>query len=182
MTCRTRSRSFWTRPVPRPGKYHDLPFGFPVAVKPANSVEYLHVDFPGRKKAFILHTPEELAHVVSAIYGAGYGSELIIQDFIPGSDANMRVLNAYVDHDHHVRMMVLGHVLLADPTPEAIGNYAAIIPDYNEGFCLKIKSFLESIGYEGVANFDIKFDPRDGEYKLFEINLRQGPHELLRDA
>ena len=156
------------------GKYHDLPFGFPVAVKPANSVEYLHVDFPGRKKAFILHTPEELAHVVSAIYGAGYGSELIIQDFIPGSDANMRVLNAYVDHDHHVRMMVLGHVLLADPTPEAIGNYAAIIPDYNEGFCLKIKSFLESIGYEGVANFDIKFDPRDGEYKLFEINLRQG--------
>ena len=32
------------------GKYHDLPFGFPVAVKPANSVEYLHVDFPGRKK------------------------------------------------------------------------------------------------------------------------------------
>lgn len=44
----------------------------------------------------------------------------------------MRVLNAYVDHDHHVRMMVLGHVLLADPTPEAIGNYAAIIPDYNE--------------------------------------------------
>lgn len=156
------------------GKHHDLPFGFPVAVKPANSVEYLHVDFPGRKKAFILHTPEELAHVVSAIYGAGYGSELIIQDFIPGSDANMRVLNAYVDHDHHVRMMVLGHVLLADPTPEAIGNYAAIIPDYNEGFCLKIKSFLESIGYEGVANFDIKFDPRDGEYKLFEINLRQG--------
>ena len=86
----------------------------------------------------------------------------------------MRVLNAYVDHDHHVRMMVLGHVLLADPTPEAIGNYAAIIPDYNEGFCLKIKSFLESIGYEGIANFDIKFDPRDGEYKLFEINLRQG--------
>lgn len=86
----------------------------------------------------------------------------------------MRVLNAYVDHDHHVRMMVLGHVLLADPTPEAIGNYAAIIPDYNEGFCLKIKSFTESIGYEGVANFDIKFDPRDGEYKLFEINLRQG--------
>ena len=45
----------------------------------------------------------------------------------------MRVLNAYVDHDHHVRMMVLGHVLLADPTPEAIGNYAAIIPRLQRG-------------------------------------------------
>lgn len=156
------------------GKHHELPFGFPIAVKPADSVEYLHVDFPGRKKAYILHTQEELNSTVEDIYKAGYTSELIIQDFIPGGDENMRVLNAYVDHDHHVRMMLLGHILLADPTPEAIGNYAAIIPDYNEEFCLKIKAFLEDIGYEGVANFDIKFDPRDGQYKLFEINLRQG--------
>lgn len=35
------------------GKHHDLPFGFPVAVKPANSVEYLHVDFPdARRRSF----------------------------------------------------------------------------------------------------------------------------------
>lgn len=156
------------------GEHHRLPFPFPAAVKPADSVKYLNVDFPGRKKAFILDTPEELDRVVHAIYDAGYDAELIIQDFIPGSDANMRVLNAYVDHNHHVRMMLLGHVLLSDPTPEAIGNYAAIIPDYNEELCVKIKDFLESIGYEGVANFDIKFDPRDGQYKLFEINLRQG--------
>ncbi len=152
----------------------DLPFDFPVALKPANSVEWLSIDFEGRKKAFILDTRDEFDSIIERIYQAGYTSEMIAQDFIPGDDSNMRVLNAYVDQRHHVRMMCLGHPLLEDPSPEAIGNYVAIMPEYNEKIYQTIKSFLEKINYTGFANFDMKYDPRDGEYKLFEINLRQG--------
>ncbi|GCF94474.1 D-aspartate ligase [Enterococcus florum] len=152
----------------------DLPFQFPVALKPANSVEWLSIDFEGRKKAFIIDTREEFDTILERIYQAGYTSEMIAQDFIPGDDSNMRVLNAYVDQHHQVRMMCLGHPLLEDPSPEAIGNYVAIMPDYNEKIYQTIKGFLEAIHYTGFANFDMKYDPRDGEYKLFEINLRQG--------
>lgn len=152
----------------------DLPFDFPVALKPANSVEWLSVDFEGRKKAFILDTRDEFDTIIERIYQAGYTSEMIAQDFIPGDDSNMRVLNAYVDQNHQVRMMCLGHPLLEDPSPEAIGNYVAIMPEYNEKIYQTIKGFLEKINYTGFANFDMKYDPRDGEYKLFEINLRQG--------
>ena len=152
----------------------DLPFDFPVALKPANSVEWLSIDFEGRKKAFILDTRDEFDTIIKRIYQAGYTSEMIAQDFIPGDDSNMRVLNAYVDQNHQVRMMCLGHPLLEDPSPEAIGNYVAIMPEYNEKIYQTIKSFLEKIDYTGFANFDMKYDPRDGEYKLFEINLRQG--------
>ncbi|OJG80890.1 hypothetical protein RV14_GL000434 [Enterococcus ratti] len=152
----------------------ELPLEFPVAVKPANSVEYLSIQFEGRKKAFIIDNRKEFDVIVGRIYEAGYTSEIIVQDFIPGDDSNMRVLNAYVDETHQVRMMCLGHPLLEDPTPASIGNYVVIMPDYNEKIYQTIKRFLEEIKYTGFANFDMKYDSRDGEYKLFEINLRQG--------
>ncbi|MDF7664136.1 carboxylate--amine ligase [Bifidobacterium sp. ESL0763] len=155
-------------------EYEDLPFDFPIAMKPADSAAWLDIDFPGRKKAFVIETPDELDLLINLAYDAGYQAEMVLQDFIPGDDSHMRVLNAYVDRHHRVRMMFLGHPLLEDPTPEAVGNYAAIIPDFNEEICLKIKAFLEDVGYEGVANFDMKYDERDQTYKLFEINLRQG--------
>ncbi len=151
-----------------------LPFDFPVALKPANSVAWLSVDFEGRKKAFIIDNRQEFDTIVSRIYQAGYEDEMIVQDFIPGDDSNMRVLNAYVDENNDVRVMALGHPLLEDPTPGAVGNYVVIIPDENQQIYQMIRKFLKEINYVGFANFDLKYDRRDGQYKLFEINLRQG--------
>lgn len=152
----------------------EVPFGFPVALKPSDSVEWLDIDFAGRKKAFIIDSQAEFDEILAKVYQNGYTSEMICQNFIPGDDSKMRVLNAYVDQHHQVRMMYLGHPLLEDPTPEAVGNYVVIMPDYNEKVFQQIKVFLEKIEYTGFANFDMKYDERDGEYKLFEINLRQG--------
>lgn len=150
------------------------PFEFPLALKPANSVEWLDIHFEGRKKAFTIHSQVELNDVISKIYDNGYTSDIILQDFIPGDDSNMRVLNAYVDQYHHVKMMCLGHPLLEDPTPAAIGNYVAILPEYNKDLYTRMQKFLEDIGFTGFANFDIKYDVRDQTFKLFEINIRQG--------
>lgn len=150
------------------------PFAFPVALKPADSVEWLDIHFEGRKKAFRIKTQAELDDIIAKIYDNGYTSDLILQDFIPGDDSNMRVLNAYVDKNHKVKMMCLGHPLLEDPAPSAIGNYVAILPEYNADIYNTVKKFLESINYVGYANFDMKYDERDGKFKLFEINIRQG--------
>ncbi|USS86771.1 carboxylate--amine ligase [Fructilactobacillus cliffordii] len=152
----------------------DQPFGYPVAVKPANSVEWVDIQFEGRKKAFIIHDEAEYRSVIGKIFDNGYKSDVIVQDFIPGDDSRMRVVNAYVDQYHHVKMMNLGHPLLEDPAPGAIGNYVAILPEYNEAIYQQLKQFLEQLNYVGYADFDLKWDERDQTYKVFEINLRQG--------
>lgn len=154
--------------------YLTIPFNYPVELKPEDPVSWLDVHFEGRKKAFTIHDEAELSNIVGKIYGNGYKADLILQDFIPGDDSNMRVLNAYVDKNHQVKMMCLGHPLLEDPTPQSIGNYMAILPEYNEKLYEQVQSFLEKLNYTGMANFDIKYDVRDGQYKFFEINLRQG--------
>ncbi|WP_407892368.1 carboxylate--amine ligase [Lacticaseibacillus sp. N501-2] len=150
------------------------PFAFPVALKPTNSVEWLLIHFEGRKKAFTIHSQVELNTIIAKIYDNGYTSDLILQDFVPGDDSHMRVLNAYVDQNHKVKMMCLGHPLLEDPTPAAIGNYVAIIPEYNQDLYDRMQKFLEAIKFTGFANFDMKYDERDHSFKLFEINIRQG--------
>ncbi|AVK99722.1 carboxylate--amine ligase [Pediococcus inopinatus] len=150
------------------------PFDFPVALKPANSVEWLDIHFEGRKKAFRIQSRAEFDEIVGKIYDNGYTSDLILQDFVPGDDSNMRVLNAYVDQNHKVKMMCLGHPLLEDAAPSAIGNYVAILPEYNATIYKTIQDFLEKIEFTGYANFDLKYDSRDQTFKLFEINLRQG--------
>lgn len=149
-------------------------FKYPVIVKASDSISFFQNPFEGMNKAYIVHNQEEFDKVINDVYSHGYEKSMIIQDFIPGEDENMRVLTCYSDQNAKVKMMCLGHVLLEEHTPKGIGNHAAIITEYEEELMEKYKNFLEKIGYVGFSNFDIKYDDRDGKFKVFEINLRQG--------
>lgn len=150
------------------------PFSAPYILKPANQVMYYANKFPGQKKVFLLDTLSELQETLIKTYEAGYTDHMIVQEFVPGDDTNMRVLTSYSDKNASVRMMCLGHVLLEEHTPYGIGNHAVIITEDNQELYDKFKRLLEDIGYTGFSNFDIKYDSRDGKYKAFEINTRQG--------
>lgn len=150
----------------------DIPF--PVIIKASNSVEYWKCSFKGKMKVFVAQDKAEYQRILKAIYSSTYKDHLTIQEFIPGDDTYMRVLNCYVGKDKKVKLMALGHALLEEHTPQGIGSYVAIINTYDEELLKKFKAFLEDIGYQGFANFDMKYDTRDGKYKLFETNVRQG--------
>jgi D-aspartate ligase len=149
-------------------------FDYPIIIKASNSVAYWACKFPGKKKVFVAHDEAEKDAILKAIYSSSYKDHLIIQEFIPGDDSYMRVLNAYVATDGKVKLMCLGNPILEEHSPEGIGSYAAIITTYDKDLMDQVRFFLEDIGFTGIANFDMKYDYRDGKYKLFEINLRNG--------
>lgn len=151
-----------------------IDFNYPIIIKASNSVEYYNCSFPGKKKVFVAHDEAEKNAIIHAIYKSSYQDNLTIQEFIPGDDSYMRVLNAYVGKNGKVKLMSLGNPILEEHSPEGIGSYAAIVNTFDEALLDKVRLFLEDIGYTGFANFDMKYDSRDREYKLFEINLRNG--------
>ena len=151
-----------------------IDFDYPIIVKPSDSVSYWKSSFIGKKKIFLLQNEKEFKTILNNIYSSTYDKDLIIQEYIPGDDTALRVLNAYVDSNHKVTFMALGQIILEDKAPDSYGDYDAIMPTYDERLFKKIKDFLEEINYTGYANFDLKYNKEKDTYTLFEINIRQG--------
>jgi D-aspartate ligase len=147
---------------------------YPVILKPGNSVEYYRNKFPDQEKVYRLNSAEEVADVVARISDSGYRGTLIIQDFIPGDDTFIWDSVLYLNTAGRAEFVNFGQVLLQEHEASAIGNYTAIISRFNREVMTQLKDFLEAIGYTGIANFDIKYDPRDRVFKVLEVNVRQG--------
>lgn len=152
----------------------DFDFEYPVIAKPANSAMYHYAQFEGKKKVFRFHDEAALRGMLENLEGSSYNYKFLIQDCIPGDDTYMRVLTCYSDRNGKVKFAALGHSLLEDHTPAAIGNPVAIINEVNPDIVEAATRFLEHVGYTGFSNFDIKYDSRTGKYNFFEINVRLG--------
>ena len=155
---------------------HDvsLPWDPPYVAKPADGVAYWATGHRELKKVYICRSREELLSALDQVYAAGYPGKMIVQEFIPGDDTYMRVLTNYSDTQGRVKLMCLGHVLLEEHSPHGIGNHAVILTGCDMELSGTIKTLLDGLHYTGFSNFDVKLDPRDGRYKVFEINCRQG--------
>ena len=147
---------------------------FPVIAKAADTAAYHLVEFPGKKKVFTVDTPAQLADLLARVQASGYQGRFVVQDLIPGDDSGMRILTCYSDASGTVVFSAFGHVLLEEHTPGALGNPAGIVTGHDEQIVAQAVRLLEHLGWTGYANFDLKYDPRDGRTVFFELNPRLG--------
>ncbi len=152
------------------------PFAAPLVIKPnnSNSSAYLHADFPGKKKVYICQNEDEYRCTLSVFSDFGYDGELVVQEYIPGESDDMFTINAYCDKNGRVRLIGAAQVIAEYKSASSIGNYIALRTQKNRELCEKAIKILEDLRYVGFANFDIKRDPRSGEFLFFELNPRQG--------
>ena len=153
-------------------------FQYPIILKPSNNIEYHNHEFANMSKVYKLNSNSELNDVVNKIKISGYKDELIIQEFIPGGDDSLFDAVFYCGKDKKVKLMTFAQIGLQERTNTGVGNCTVLVNGfdeygYKEEIIIKMKEFLEKIGYQGFAEFDLKYDYRDGKYKIFEINPRQ---------
>ena len=152
---------------------------YPVIVKPANVIMFKHMEFAGKKKIYRLNSLEEVEHVIDLFKKGGYTDTLIIQEYIPGDDSYLFDAVVYVDKNHKTKLVSFAQIGLQEHNSRMIGNAAVIINGYSEHPGVeeqikKITKFMDTIGYQGFAEFDMKYDARTKKYKVMEINARQG--------
>ena len=151
---------------------------YPIIIKPSDGVEYHKLDCEGLAKVYKANSEEELEKIIKKIENAGYNKNLIIQEFIPGDDSALFDSIFYVGKDKKAKLATFAQIGLQEHTPTGIGNCTVLVNGYdehgyNEEIVYKLKDFIEKIGYQGFAEFDIKYDYRDNKYKVLEINPRQ---------
>ena len=158
-------------------------FMYPVIAKPSNSAAWHYAEFEGQQKVYLIHSREQLEALYKQLQETSYDKLLIVQEFIPGDDTQIRILSTYLDATGDPVFMVGGRVMVEDHAPTAIGNPAVIVSERLDAVSDDALRFMRHVGYRGMANFDVKYDERDETYKFFEINTRPGrSSDFVRQA
>ena len=155
-----------------------IDFNFPIIVKAANVVKYRKLTFENQKKIYKVNDLSELNTIINDIKKGGYLDTLIIQEYISGDDSTLFDSVIYADTSAKVKRITLAQIGLQEHKSDLVGNAAILINGYNQyndnNIIERITKLSEKIGITGFAEFDLKYDKKTNDYKLLEINPRQG--------
>ncbi|MCW8379456.1 carboxylate--amine ligase [Streptomyces justiciae] len=97
---------------------------------------------------------------------------VILQEYLPREEAEDWIVHAYFDADSTPLAMFTGVKVRSWP-PHAGMTANAYVVDNPELADLAAR-FIKQIGFTGIIDLDLRFDRRDGLYKLLDFNPRMG--------
>jgi len=127
----------------------------------------------------ILAGAGELRDIYDACAQAGAG--LMLQEFIPGGPGQDWFFHGYCDASSTCRPAFTGVKERSYPAHAGLTCLGRSEP--NGELRDQVTTLLKRVGYQGILDLDLRFDPRDGRYKLLDFNPRIGAQfKLFRDA
>lgn len=137
--------------------------GYPVLVKPSNPDGFRR---RFRRQAFRCENPEELARA----YADAEPFEPMVQELIPGGDDELYTVGSYVAADGTVLGLFGGRKLRQ--SPPGIGTCRVGEALWVQETVDAALRLLRAFHFHGVSQVEFKRDPRDGRFKLMEVNPR----------
>jgi len=153
---------------------------YPCIIKPAYSKSWLRPEIEALiggkgKKVIKVDTPEMLIYWYKKI--AAIEPRLIIQEVIPGGDDHLYYVPSYMDRNSRMLGAFIGRKVRVLPIHFGSASFAETI--YDPKLLELNRKLLHSVKYRGLVGVEFKLDPRDGDYKLIEVNARWGLWDAL---
>lgn len=145
----------------------ELSLNYPVVIKPSirdNFYSKIKI------KAFRVNNKEELVRIYEYVCSIIEPSEVLVQEFIPGGPNHLYSFCPFFK-DGEVLTSIMARRARQHPMDFGHASTFAELVDIPE--IQKIaEKFLSLINYYGFAEVEFMQDPRDGNYKLIEVNPR----------
>lgn len=149
----------------------------PLAVKPAVKENFFYAT---GAKAWRAESMDDLRSLYRKAGQLISPQEIMLQEIIPGDGSHQVSYCAFFCNGKKHSSLVARR---ARQHPREFGRAATYVesielPDIEE----PSERFLEAIDYHGLAEVEFKLDPRDGKYKLLDVNARPWGFHSLGDA
>ncbi|MGW4042382.1 carboxylate--amine ligase [Streptomyces sp. NPDC004721] len=105
---------------------------------------------------------------------------VILQEYLPREQAEDWIVHAYFDQ-HSAPLAMFTGVKVRSWPPHAGMTANAYVVDNPELADLAAR-FIKQIGFTGIVDLDLRFDRRDGQYKLLDFNPRMGAQFRLFES
>jgi predicted ATP-grasp superfamily ATP-dependent carboligase len=139
---------------------------FPAILKPAHS-HLWRARFGGRK-VLEVSGRDELLRVFGALGDLQTG--MTVQEVIPGPEREIFVCGGYFRPGGEA--LALFTARKTRQYPPMFGSASFAESEWNPGVARLSEELIAKLGFAGVCGTEYKPDPRDGEWKLIEVNPR----------
>jgi D-aspartate ligase len=137
--------------------------GYPLVVKPSANVGFR------RDHQAQLFKCENAAELEQA-YELAAPHEPMVQEFIPAGPDEMYTLGSYLDRDGEALGLFSGRKL--SQTRDFMGSARMGEALWVQEVVDQGLALLRALEFHGISQVEVMRDPRDGEYKLLEVNPR----------
>jgi len=146
----------------------------PYAIKPAIKEHFFYAT---RAKAWRANTRAELKHLFHKASKEVGSGEVMVQDIIPGDGRHQFAYCAFFKSGNAIGSMLTRRTR---QHPREFGRASTFVETLDvPGITDASIRFLREISYYGLVEMEYKFDARDEQYKLLDVNGRTwGYHSL----
>ena len=145
--------------------------GYPLLVKPSQS--HLYFDRFKRKMSCVRSEAELSQRVEEALRAE---LEVMLQEIVPGPDTEVVNYNAYAFEGRSLVEFTARQIRKAPPR---LGSPRVAVSERIPDLIEPGRATLRALGFQGFACSEFKRDPRDGRYKIVDVNGRHNLSCLL---